>query len=366
MRDLIIVSGYYGFDNLGDEAILEQLLVELKRIVPGQSIVVLSANPLKTAAQFNVRSEPRMDLRRLWQLSQQARLFVSGGGGLFQNIKSLKSVLFYSAQVLVAKACGAKVMIYAQGIGPLYGHLAEWITCRTFSLADIVAVRDSGSRQLLERWGLSGSQTADPVWCLESQPLPQALTAQLENIQASELIGLSLRTSHNFAEQDLDELVAALLSSLSEKAHILLLPLQANEDKELLAKFAGKWHLQGRQSTLIDTETLKYPSQWISLFGRCKLVVAMRLHALIMALKAGVAVAGIAYDPKVTQVLGEFEQPILILAKERQAGDWEQSLKTAVTDSDQLSKNAMKKAEGAKKLACQNFLLLAKLLDAQT
>ncbi len=366
MRDLIIVSGYYGFDNLGDEAILEELLSELKRIVPGESIVVLSANPAKTAAQFHVRSEPRMDLLRFFEVCKQARLFVSGGGGLFQNTKSLNSILFYSAQVLLAKACGAKVMIYAQGIGPLQGQVAEWFTRQAFALADIITIRDSGSKQLLERWGRPAIQTADPVWCLESQPLPQALVSQLNCISESELIGLSLRTSHNFGVEELDELVAALSNALSENAHILLLPLQSNEDKELLAKFAGKWNLQGGKSTLIDTEALQYPSQWISLFGRCKLVVAMRLHALIMALKAGVAVAGLAYDPKVTQVLSDFEQPILILAKERQAGDWEQSLKTALADSDRLSQNAMKKAEGAKKLACQNFQLLAKILDAQT
>lgn len=365
MRDLVIVSGYYGFDNLGDEAILEQVLSELKRIVASESIVVLSANPAKTARQFQVRAELRTDLRRYAALCQQARLFVSGGGGLFQNTKSLNSVLFYAAQVLVAKACGAKVIIYAQGIGPLHGQIAQWFTRQAFALADIIAVRDALSSQLLDRWALPAIQTADPVWCLESQPLPKALQEQLNGIPAQELIGLSLRTSHNFSEKDLDELVAALGNSLPENAHIILLPLQASEDKDLLAKFADKWNQRGRQSTLIDTAALEYPSQWISLFGRCKLVVAMRLHALIMALKAGVAVAGLAYDPKVSQVLTEFEQPILILAKERQAGDWEQLLKTALADRDHLSQNAMKKAEGAKKLACQNFHLLARILDTQ-
>jgi polysaccharide pyruvyl transferase CsaB len=366
MRDLIIVSGYYGFDNLGDEAILEEIVAELKRVTQPNNIVVLSANPGKTAAQFGVRSELRTDLVLFNELCQQAKLFISGGGGLFQNTKSLGSVIFYALQIFVAKSKGTAVMIYAQGIGPLRGKIAEWLTRRVFQVSDVVAVRDAGSKAILDGWGVPGSQTADPVWCLDSQRLPASVDQQISAIAASKLIGLSLRTSHNFTDAHLDALVKGLKSALPETAHILLLPLQLNQDKELLDQFGSKWRAVGGSCTMLDTSSIQYPSQWISLFSRCKLVVAMRLHAVIMALKAGVAVAGIAYDPKVEHVLTEFEQPILILAKDAHAADWEQVLKTAVVDSERLSHKAMRKAEGAKKLACQNFQLLAKILGMQT
>lgn len=367
MRDLIIVSGYYGFDNLGDEAILEEIVSELKRLTSPQNIIILSANPGKTASQYGVRSELRTDFVLLSQLCQQARLFISGGGGLFQNTKSLGSILFYALQIFVAKAKGANVMIYAQGIGPLRGKIAEWITRRAFQLSNAICVRDSGSKAMLDRWGVEdASQTADPVWCLESQRLPESVESQINNIHASKLIGLSLRTSHNLSEAHLDALVKALKSSLPETAHILLLPLQMNQDKELLEQFGEKWRAAGGAGTLLDTSALQFPSQWISLFGRCKLVVAMRLHAVIMALKAGIAVAGIAYDPKVEHVLAEFEQPILILAKDAPGNDWTQLLKSAVQDSERLSHKAMRKAEGAKKLACQNFQMLDRILGTQT
>lgn len=366
MRDLIVVSGYYGFDNLGDEAILEELVAELKRVSPADKIVILSATPEKTASLFGVTAYKRTDLAAFSQLCERARLFISGGGGLFQNTRTLGSIVFYALQVLIAKAKGAAVMIYAQGIGPLNGFLADWLTRRAFALADIVAVRDSASKAILDRWEVPGAQTADPVWCLEAQRLPAAVDAQLQDISASKLIGLSLRESHNFSDAHLEALVNAMATSLPESAHILLLPLQMSQDKQLLESFQQKWLKLGRQATLIDTTSMQYPSQWISLFGRCKLVIGMRLHALIMALKAGVAVAGLAYDPKVTQVLTEFDQPILILAKEPQQSDWEQLLKTAISDTDRLSHRAMKKAEGAKKLACQNFQLVARILNTQT
>lgn len=366
MRDLIIVSGYYGFDNLGDEAILEELIAELKRLSPPDKIVILSANPSRTAELFGVRSELRTDLASFSQMCQNARVFISGGGGLFQNTRTLGSIMFYALQIFIAKARGAQAVIYAQGIGPLRGRPAEWLTKRAFQLCDAVTVRDSASKAMLDKWGVRALQTADPVWCLEKQRLPKAIEDQVNEIAASKLIGLSLRSSHNFSTIHVDALVTALESALPESAHILLLPLQMNQDKQLLEEFHGKWRARGRSATLIDTGSLQYPSQWISLFGRCKLVVGMRLHALIMALNAGVGVAGIAYDPKVTAVLREFDQPILILAKEPPVSDWEQSLQSAVTGCDRLARTAMKKAEGAKKLACQNFQVLARILGTQT
>jgi polysaccharide pyruvyl transferase WcaK-like protein len=153
--------------------------------------------------------------------------------------------------------------------------------------------------------------------------------------------------------------------SVPENCHVILLPLQSAQDVPPLEQFAKLWTAAGRESTLINTDSLRYPAQWISLFSRCKIMVAMRLHALIMALKAGVPVVGIAYDPKVSHLLAEFEQPTLILTKEAPENQWQQTMKAAFEDTDKLSRRAMRKAEGAKKLACQNFDMLARILSTQ-
>lgn len=364
-RQYVVVSGYYGYDNLGDEAILEELTNELKKLVKPENIIVLSADPEKTAKLFGVGAMERTDLLGIADLCKVSRLFVSGGGGLFQNTRSIGSIVFYGFQIAMARAFGAPVLIYAQGIGPIRGQLAEWITKKAFSAATAILVRDSASKALLTQWGLNAEQTADPVWCLAQKKLPAAMTQQLEAVKSSKLVALSLRTSHNFSDTHLTTLVDAMLDALPESAHVLLLPLQMNQDKDLLVRFASQWKAKGRDATLMDTTSMQYPSEWITLFGKCKLVVGMRLHALIMALKAGVPVVGIAYDPKVSQLLADFEQPSLILAKECELAPWQETLKTAFADADKLGRKAMKKAEGAKKLACQNFEMLDRILNAQ-
>lgn len=364
-RQLVVVSGYYGFDNLGDEAILEELVSELKQLGDPEKVVVLSARAEATAGKLGVRSHARGDFAGLAQLLQHTRLFISGGGGLFQNTRTLGSVLFYGLQITMAKMLGAKVMIYAQGVGPLQGTLANQATRLAFSLADSITVRDQSSLALVKSWGLQAQLTADPVWCLSQSRLPEDIERQLQSIESPNLIALSLRESTSFSNSHFRCLVEAMLAGLPDNAHVLLLPLMPQQDDTLLRNFEKTWRSSGRACSFVDTRSLVFASQWISLFACCRMVIAMRLHALIMALKAGIAVVGIEYDPKVSRLLAEFEQPGLILTKEPSLQEWQNTLANALRDQDKLGAIAIKIAEGAQKSACQNFNVLARILDVQ-
>ena len=54
MAKSIIVSGYYGFDNFGDDAILGVIVDKLKSL--GNNIAVISKNPKKTSLLYQVYS----------------------------------------------------------------------------------------------------------------------------------------------------------------------------------------------------------------------------------------------------------------------------------------------------------------------
>ncbi|MBP7578818.1 MAG: polysaccharide pyruvyl transferase family protein, partial [Candidatus Obscuribacter sp.] len=116
-RKLVVVSGYYGFNNLGDEAILEELVSELKTLVALEDIVVLSQDPNATANLYGVKAINRWQISKIAGLMGQTKLFISGGGGLFQDTGSIKSVIYYGGLINIARMAGAKVMAYAQGLG---------------------------------------------------------------------------------------------------------------------------------------------------------------------------------------------------------------------------------------------------------
>ncbi|HEY9682139.1 MAG TPA: polysaccharide pyruvyl transferase CsaB [Oculatellaceae cyanobacterium] len=370
-RELVVISGYYGFNNLGDEAILEQITTELKEIISADNIVVLSNNPQRTASRYGVKSVSRWRLASLVKLLPQTKLFVSGGGGLFQDVTSMKPPLFYGGQIFLAKLYGAKIMVFAQGIGPLKSGLSNFVTKTSMWCAHALTVRDSDSCTLLKKWGINAALTADPVWRLQSSPLPQGLDTQFRKMFANRpglLVGLSLRESKNFQLDHMDALLNAMAEALPNDAEVLLLPLQREQDAQPLEDFRKRWEARGRKAQAMSLTDLEKPSQWLNLLGRLDLLVGMRLHAIIMALKSRVPVAGISYDPKVERVLREFEQPVLNLENTENGSlqrEWENSLKLAVAERTALAKHAGVKSEAAKNLARQNFQALAKILNKE-
>lgn len=366
-RQLVFVSGYYGYDNLGDEAILEEICNELKQLTDAENIVVLSATPELTAKKYGVRAIQRKGFGEYWTSLVQTRLLVSGGGGLFQNTKSLGSIIFYGLHVLMAKANQVKIVVYAQGIGPLRGNLAENICRQIFTQADEILVRDDSSMNYLKNWNLKAIRTADPVWNLKESPVPSVVAEQLAAIGAtktnSKCIGISLRPSPELTDAHLESLANALTAEMKPDETALLLPMQKEQDTEVLQKFQQLLNARGRKSALLDTSALELPSQWLGVFAHLKALVGMRLHAIIMALKAGKPVAGIAYDPKVTQLLAEFQQCCLILTKESGGKDWIDQLKTFANNMDSFASKVNVQLEAAKKLSCQNFEALARILN---
>lgn len=367
-QKLVLVSGYYGFGNLGDEAILEELTNELKKLVAPSQIVVLSNNPEQTKKAFGVEAVDRWKPANLLPLLKHTALFVSGGGGLFQDATGIKSTVFYGCQILLVKALGRKVCIYAQGIGPLKGGAAQSLARLSLSQANFITVRDKDSQKLLAEWNISSALTADPVWCLEQTAIPAQALAQINNLKNRPglTVGLSLRTAPNFSDKQLNELVSVMDRTLPLDTKLLLLPLQMEQDIEPLNKFAQQWTAKGRHAQVLETGEIERPSQWLAILAQLDMLVGMRLHALIMSLKSGVPVVGIAYDPKVRHVLTQFKQPILNLTKDGEGAgafkEWLPSMQTAVATRPQLATAARQEAESAKKLACQNFELLAKIL----
>ncbi len=81
----IVVSGYYGFGNAGDEAILEAMLRDVRALAPAVRVVVLSGDPADTSARFGVEAVPRMNPGAVMRALRGADLFLSGGGSLLQD-----------------------------------------------------------------------------------------------------------------------------------------------------------------------------------------------------------------------------------------------------------------------------------------
>ncbi len=305
MRQNVVFSGYYGFGNAGDEAVLAASLGLFRERRPDLPLRALSAHPAATRAAHGIEAAPRMHPRALLSELRECRLFLSGGGSLLQDRTSLKSLLYYLATLTLARRLGARTMVFAQGIGPLVRPASRRLTARVLCAVDAITVRDTDSAALLESIGVRGKHappvevTADPVFALTPRITDRVAAASAQR----PALAVSLRPWAG--AQELIEPLGAALRPLAGKVSLQAWPLQRGEDTELCESLA-----QRVPEMELVREALE-PAEWAALASRKDAVLGMRLHALIFAVSQAVPVLGLSYDPKVDALLRAAGAPAL-------------------------------------------------------
>ena len=314
----VLISGYYGFGNVGDEAILSSIIGGLRERAPQIGLTVLSAKPELTRETNDVRSVDRYDLAGIWNELDEAGVFISGGGTLFQDVTSARSFWYYCGLTALALLFGKKVMIFAQGFGPLRGRLrrafARWVLDRVH----LITLRDQDSLDELKRLGVRNTNihvTADPTFCLKSLgPAEGRKLLGLEGVPVGKrLVGVALRSLRNRwpgSEEEFVRLLAGLLDQLKVKHGFepVFLLFKCPEDMSKTKKVYDAMKERGH----IVFKILQ-PEEMLSLFSCFQFVVAMRLHALIFAAQSGVPFLALSYDPKVAAFARSVGQPSLDL-----------------------------------------------------
>ncbi len=304
----IVISGYFGFNNAGDEAILQSMVESLTAAVRRRgeelSVTVLSASPAATAERLGVNAIPRTSLLQVLRSLARCDAFISGGGGLLQDATGRRlSVAYYLGLVALARLFARPVVFYAQGFGPVSHPLNRLLVRLVANRAAIITVRDQGSLDGLLALGVKKpalAVTADPAFLLELKQPDRVLAALPEG---KPVLGVAVRPWPG-QERFLPEIAGALNCLLQElEAVAVLVPMHYEEDLPVCRELAAM--LKHRPVVL---EEQLSPPEVAGLFQRFDLVLAMRLHALIFAARAGVPVLGIGYDPKVEAFLDRVGQ----------------------------------------------------------
>lgn len=299
----VVISGYYGFHNLGDELILQVLTQALKEL--NAQVTVLSAHPAHTEKTYGVKAIPRMSPGAILKALSNATHFISGGGGLFQDTKGPLSTLYYGGLIQLAKWLGKPVSFWRQGIGPLKGGLARGWTAHVLRQCDHLSVRDEAGADLIESLTDNRPDVApDPVWALQ-MPAAKASSTDAKTFK----IGLSVRNHASLTKPVLDHLIkllAKLPSQLPDKEiEFILMPCQVGQDQPPLKMIHEA--LKFETDTPIQCRWVA-PEQVAETIPQCDLVIGMRFHSLVLALLAGVPVYGLIYDPKVENLLDALGQ----------------------------------------------------------
>jgi len=298
----ILISGYYGCGNLGDEAILAGITQGLKRLLPQVELVVLSGAPAETAKQYGVTAFPRTAWGEIRREMGRVDLFISGGGGLLQDVTSWRSPFYYLGLIWLAKRRGLKTAVIFQGIGPLRRPWLKKLTGKILRRVDLIAVRDEASAQALVAMGLPADKIqvgVDAVWLLS----PEGEAPTLARPQPK--IGIFLRPLPGKKVEETPELWHAISQGLEEFLDTqggsgIFVPMQKPED--ITAAEAVRRQLSVESQLRVEDFS---PPEMLQLIGQFDLVLGMRLHSLIFAARQGVPPVGISYDPKVDAALAQ-------------------------------------------------------------
>jgi len=335
ISDRVLIAGYYGFGNAGDEAILAGLLADLRALRPDLDFVVASGDPAGTAKDHGVRAVHRDDLPAVAAAVRESGLVLLGGGGLFEdywdvpleNVFTPRSggLPFYAGFALLARLLETPAMVYAVGAGPLRTEEGRRLTRTVFELADGATVRDAESLALLAGLGVPAVEVAaDPAFGLvpETGEKLEALLADLGLAEGERPVGVALRPWSFGADPGVWEAeVAKGLDRFLEESgeRLLFLPFQGREDAAVHRRVHAALASRER-AILLDGRIEKRlaPAALAGLLGRCGRVLAMRYHAALFALAGGVPAAALAYDPKVRSLLASAGLADLALPPE----DW--------------------------------------------
>ncbi len=304
------ISGSYGGLNLGDEAILQSIVAQLRAAVPCE-ITVFSRDAKDTAARHKVeKSIPVRDLSRDEVRPEVAELdlLILGGGGILYD----DAAAVYLREVELAQEHSVPVLVYAVSAGPLHDAAARTLVRDTLSRVDAVTVRERRARQLLEEVGVRDIEvTADPAFLLEPEPIPEDALQREGLNQNRRLIGLSVREPGS-AAPDIDEThYHALLANAADymvdrlDADLVFVPMEPRQKDTQHCHAVVSKMAHAHQATVLKGE---YTSgQLLSLMSHFDFAVGMRLHFLIFAALNRVPFVALPYSSKVAGFLEDLE-----------------------------------------------------------
>lgn len=305
----VVMSGYYGFDNAGDDAILQSIHQSILEASDEVSVTVLSNDPEQTQKRYGMAALPRFHLWAVLRALYRCDALLSGGGSLLQDRTSTRSILYYLSVIRAAQLLGKPVMLYANGIGPVQKPGNRKRVRRAVERAAVVTLRDHSSAQELREMGVERPDlhvTADPVFHLEpaGEERSRELLRRAGLGAARPFVAVSVREwpgTGNFA-RELAALCDHLKRTYGLEALFLLMQPERDRQATRLVREAME-----EPSYLLDQSCS--PRELMGVLGKGKLCLAMRLHTLIFSARMGVPVLGLVYDPKVDSYLKELEMP---------------------------------------------------------
>lgn len=359
----ILISGYYGFKNSGDDALLLAIINDLREKKSDIDLAVFSGSKKETEKEYGIRAINRLNpFCVIWELLR-TKMLLSGGGTLIQDRTSTKSLIYYLAIISIAKVFGKKTMLYANGIGPIREENKK-LTKKTLNKVDIITLRDSDSLAELKALGVDKPEivlTADPAFNLNPENLKKGedLLSRLGFSKEDKIACISVREWKSLKE-NFEEEIAKTADYLSGECgyKVLILSMQASKDGEISKRVIEKM----TEPCVFLDEKISI-DEMLYLMRNAKLCIGMRLHSLIYASAGAVPVIGLVYDPKIAGFMDYISQPLYLNVEEVTFPKLKELIRISDESSEEYRKKMNTNIEKLKIKAKENADIAIELLE---
>lgn len=358
----VVISGYYGLGNSGDEALLRSIVDDLRKISPDITITALSGDASLTNKMYGIKTINRFNPFSIIREFRSAKLLLSGGGTLIQDATSTKSLLYYLGIISLAKKMGLKVMLYANGMGPLKEKNISKVNS-VLNKVDLITLREAVSLEEIKRCNIAEPEvivTADPAFnlTLENEHCADEIFAKYSVPDNSKIVAVSVREAKNLPK-NFEEKMAHILDDISRKGYLpIFIPMQISADLDISLRIASRMK---EQSKVIDTQM--QVEEMLAIIAKCEIVCGMRLHMLIFASVMNVPMAGIAYDPKIKGFMEYMNQTTYVELEEFSEDEFRDIAFSCLKNSKALRQELCEKSKPLREKATQNAHLAIELLN---
>lgn len=359
----VVISGYYGYNNSGDDALLHLIIKDILALRPDTKFTVLSKAPEQTSKVYGVKAVKRFNMFKVTNEIKHSKLLISGGGSLIQDVTSTKSLMYYASIINVALKYGKKTMAYANGIGPVNIEQNKKRAKDVLSRMDVLTLRDEKSVITLKNLGVDNKNvfvTADPA--VRMEPVSDEEIAEIlekEGIPQGNYFAVSVRKWKN---TDLSEKIAKVCDYITENYNMypLFISMQKPEDNEITEKCVSL--LKHKGYILKGDYNFR---QVMSIVSKSRFVVGMRLHMLMYGANTGVPVIGLVYDPKIQAYLNYLNQNTNVSIQNIDLEKFKHIVDVTVLNQENIREDLAKRVEILKEKEKENAKLAVNLLEME-
>ena len=311
----VILKGYYGRDNFGDEIMMELIISYFKNLYPSLQLQVMNSNPcmleekygIKTPVELVTGNYGKKDALKRIATIIRANCYIVGGGTIITDKHSSLHLVEYLIEFGIRRILHRPSIFISVGATE-FKHKSTQLICKMLlRCSNLSMIRDSESFALLSKLysGKSIVKTGDLVLLAFDQ---NRSTISKKTTFEKKKIGLSLMPYHEslYNRPELDVELAKEFADVAdllakEGFNVSIIPIQYGYNNDLDYRFS-KMVLNMCESN-VELFECRNNEEKMRKISTLDCLVSMRLHSLLCAISNNINCIAINHNEKIESCL---------------------------------------------------------------